>query len=81
MNIEPLVDPKNSRLTMKPIDSKYKWDLYKKQMKHFWTAEEIDFSGDRDDYGKLNKHEQKFIKTILAFFAASDGIVNCYKQA
>ena len=78
MNIEPLVDPKNSRLTMKPIDPKYKplWDLYKKQMEHFWKAEEIDFSGDRYDYEKLNKHEQKFIKTVLAFFAASDGIVN-----
>jgi ribonucleotide reductase beta subunit family protein with ferritin-like domain len=41
----------------------------------FWTAEEIDLSSDANDWAKMNKNEQHFIKMILAFFAAADGIV------
>ena len=50
--------------------------MYKKQQASFWTAEEIDFSQDYDDFQTLNQEEQLFLKRILAFFAASDGIVN-----
>ena len=49
--------------------------MYKDQMACFWTAEEIDLAQDLKDWAKLNKDEQHFIKMVLAFFAASDGIV------
>ena len=49
--------------------------MYKKHMACFWTAEEIDLSSDRKDWEKLNKNEKHFVKYILAFFAASDGII------
>jgi ribonucleotide reductase beta subunit family protein with ferritin-like domain len=49
--------------------------MYKKQMASFWTAEEIDLYQDLKDWEKLNSDEQHFIKYVLAFFAASDGIV------
>lgn len=49
--------------------------MYKKQMACFWTAEEIDLYQDLKDWSKLNNDEKHFIKYILAFFAASDGIV------
>jgi len=51
------------------------WDMYKKHVASFWTAEEIDLSTDVKDWKNLNKNEQHFIKHVLAFFAASDGIV------
>ena len=65
------------RYTLFPI-SPFEADLYKfykKAVASFWTAEEIDFSKDKDDWTKLNKNEQHFIKHVLAFFAGSDGIV------
>lgn len=49
--------------------------MYKDQMACFWTADEIDLASDLKDWNKLNKNEQHFIKMVLAFFAASDGIV------
>ena len=49
--------------------------MYKDQMACFWTVDEIDLSQDTKDWEKLNKDEQHFIKHVLAFFAASDGIV------
>lgn len=52
------------------------WALYKDAEASFWTAEEIDFSRDRQDFQKLSSEEQQFLKKVLAFFAASDGIVN-----
>ena len=54
--------------------------MYKKQQKCFWTAEEIDFSKDSKDWNTLTSDEQHFIKYILAFFAASDNIVNINLQ-
>ena len=60
---------------MFPIEDIDIWKSYKKQMDCFWRAEEIDFSKDLADWQKLNDKEQYFIKMILAFFAASDGIV------
>ena len=52
------------------------WRMYKKAVSSFWTVEEIDLSKDMDDFTKLKDEEQHFIKNVLAFFAASDGIVN-----
>ncbi len=49
--------------------------MYKKSVASFWTPEEIDLDQDLHDWEKLNKDEQHFIKYVLAFFAASDGIV------
>lgn len=75
---EPLLNEENFRFTIKPYDPKYKilWDLYKKQEESFWTAEEIDFSKDYDDFVTLTKDEQNFVEMVLAFFASADGIVN-----
>jgi ribonucleoside-diphosphate reductase subunit M2 len=74
--MEPLLDPANDRLTVYPIKFHDLWNMYKIMQAANWTAEEIDFSQDYDDYQKLNKDEQHFIKMVLAFFAASDMIVN-----
>jgi len=52
------------------------WAFYKKAVACFWTPEEIDFSTDLEDWAKLTKDEQHFVKYVLAFFAGSDGIVN-----
>lgn len=73
---EPILNKENRRFTVFPIQYQNLWDSYKKQEALFWKAEEIDFSRDYDDFQKLNKDEQHFIKMILAFFAASDGIIN-----
>jgi ribonucleotide reductase beta subunit family protein with ferritin-like domain len=72
---EPILAEENNRHTFFPILYPDLYALYKKQLACFWTTDEIDFSKDRDAYDKLNKEEQHFIKSILAFFAASDGIV------
>lgn len=74
-NFEPLLAPSSARFTTFPIKHQELWDLYKQAQGSFWTAEEIDFSQDLKDWEKLNDNEKHFIKTILAFFAASDGIV------
>jgi ribonucleotide reductase beta subunit family protein with ferritin-like domain len=78
IKVDELVDESNSRLTILPINPKYEifWNLYKKQLESFWQASEVDFSNDYKDYMTLNKEEKEFVKMILAFFAASDGIVN-----
>ena len=60
---------------MFPIEDQEVWDMYKKSVDCFWRAEEIDLSKDLDYWTKLTAEEQHFIKMILAFFAASDGIV------
>jgi ribonucleoside-diphosphate reductase subunit M2 len=73
---EPLLDPANSRLTMFPIKYPDLWDFYKKSIANFWQANEVDFSKDYEDFQKLSSDEQHFLKMTLAFFAASDGIVN-----
>lgn len=64
------------RFVIFPIKHKEIWDAYKKQQTSFWTAEEIDFSKDHNDWENLKLDEKHFIKHVLAFFAASDGIVN-----
>lgn len=73
---EPLLNPLNKRFTAFPITYQSIWKLYKEQMACMWKAEEIDFSNDYNDFMTLNDGEKYFIEMILAFFAASDGIVN-----
>ena len=75
-SIDPILNPEKFRFTVYPIRYPTIWELYEKQLACFWKAKEIDFSKDYDDFLKLNTQEQHFIKMILAFFAASDGIVN-----
>lgn len=72
---EPLLTATDDRYVMFPLKYADVWDLYKKQVDCFWRAEEVDLSKDLVDWAKLNKDEQKFISMVLAFFAASDGIV------
>ena len=73
---EELLNPKNNRLTIYPIKYPNIWIEYKKQLAAFWTAEEIDFSKDYNDFLNLSENEQFFIKMILAFFSSADRIVN-----
>lgn len=72
---EPLLIPDDNRFVMFPIKCDDIWKMYKKQVDCFWRAEEIDLSKDYNDWDRLNADEQYFISMILAFFAASDGIV------
>lgn len=76
MDNEEILTEMSNRFVMFPIRYNQIWAMYKKAESAFWAAEEIDFSKDIDDWNKLNDNEQHFIKHILAFFAASDGIVN-----
>ena len=64
-----------NRYVLFPIQDNDIWTMYKKHMASFWTAEEIDLAGDLKDWDSLNDGERRFIKHVLAFFAASDGIV------
>ena len=75
INSEPLLVEDDNRFVMFPIQHQDIWDMYKRQVECFWRAEEIDFSKDMKSWETLNNDEQYFIKMILAFFAASDGIV------
>jgi ribonucleoside-diphosphate reductase beta chain len=66
----------SQRFTVFPIKYQNLWDFYKKHLSTFWTVEEINMADDLVDWNSLNSSEQFFIKNVLAFFAASDGIVN-----
>jgi ribonucleotide reductase beta subunit family protein with ferritin-like domain len=72
---DPILAPSLARFTTFPVRYSDLWDLYKKAVGSFWTVEEIDLAGDLKDWDKLSSDEQHFIKMVLAFFAASDGIV------
>ncbi|OIQ27422.1 MAG: ribonucleoside-diphosphate reductase [Crocinitomix sp. MedPE-SWsnd] len=75
--VEPILEKNNDRFVLFPIEHDDIWQFYKKSEASFWTAEEIDLSQDLIDWNeKLTDDERYFIKHILAFFAASDGIVN-----
>ncbi len=75
--VEPILKEDPNRFVIFPIKHPDLWDWYKKQQAMIWTAEEIDLSQDLNDWNnKLNDDERYFISHILAFFAASDGIVN-----
>jgi ribonucleoside-diphosphate reductase beta chain len=76
-NNEPILISNNNRFVLFPIQHDDIWAFYKKAEASFWTAEEIDLSPDLIDWEhKLNDNERHFVKHVLAFFAASDGIVN-----
>jgi len=72
---EFLLKENPQRFVLFPIQHNSIWEMYKKHEASFWTAEEIDLSQDSKDWETLNEGEQHFIKHVLAFFAASDGIV------
>ena len=72
---EPLLAPDDNRFVMFPIQHDDIWKMYQKQVDCFWRPEEIDLSKDLTNWESLNQDEQYFISMILAFFAASDGIV------
>lgn len=78
-NIEPpiyyILHEDVARYVMFPVRDEDVWKMYKKQVDCFWRAEEVDLSKDLGDWSKLNEDEQYFISMVLAFFAASDGIV------
>jgi ribonucleoside-diphosphate reductase beta chain len=76
MSKEKLLAETSDRFILFPIEHHDIWDMYKKSMACFWTAEEIDLYQDLADWEKLNDNERHFISHILAFFSASDGIVN-----
>ena len=75
--LEPILQENKNRFVIFPIKHHDIWEWYKKMEASFWTAEEIDLSQDLNDWNnKLSDEERYFVKHILAFFAASDGIVN-----
>jgi ribonucleoside-diphosphate reductase beta chain len=78
MNLENelLLKENKDRFVLLPINYPKVWEKYKQHEASFWTAEEIDLSADMKDWGNLNDGERHFITHVLAFFAASDGIVN-----
>ncbi len=73
---EPLLMDDPNRFVIFPIKHDDIWEFYKKAEASFWTAEELDLSQDHKDWASLNDGERHFISHVLAFFAASDGIVN-----
>jgi ribonucleoside-diphosphate reductase beta chain len=74
---EPILQDNPDRFVLFPIEHDDIWKFYKKSEASFWTAEDIDLAADLTDWAeKLNDDEKHFIKHVLAFFAASDGIVN-----
>lgn len=77
MQVEPLLQDNPGRFVLFPIQHNDIWKYYKNSEASFWTAEEIDLAQDMTDWEtRLNDDERHFIKHVLAFFAASDGIVN-----
>ncbi len=75
--VEPILQENPNRFVLFPIEHDDIWQFYKKSEASIWTAEEIDLSQDFDDWDhKLSDNDRYFIKHILAFFAASYGIVN-----
>ncbi|MCH2229464.1 MAG: ribonucleotide-diphosphate reductase subunit beta [Crocinitomicaceae bacterium] len=75
--LEPILEKNDGRFVLFPIEHDDIWSFYKRAEASFWTAEEIDLAPDLVDWDtKLNDNERHFIKHVLAFFAASDGIVN-----
>jgi ribonucleoside-diphosphate reductase beta chain len=73
---EPILQENKNRFVLLPIRYPEVWKMYKQAEASFWTAEEIDLGPDLADWEKLNTEEKHFVKHVLAFFAASDGIVN-----
>jgi len=76
MQEEKILQDNPGRFVIFPIQYDDIWEYYKTHQAAFWTAEEVDLSGDIRDWEKLTDNERFFIKNVLSFFAASDGIVN-----
>lgn len=77
LSVEPILKETTDRFVIFPIKHDEIWAMYKQAVASFWTAEEIDLQQDMHDWeNKLTKDERHFVKHVLAFFAASDGIVN-----
>ena len=74
--VEPILKENKDRFVLFPIKHPEIWQMYKQAEASFWTAEEVDLSHDLKDWAALNQGERHFITHVLAFFAASDGIVN-----
>jgi ribonucleoside-diphosphate reductase subunit M2 len=72
---EPLLAENEQRFVLFPLKYQDIWKMYKQAEASFWTAEEVDLSADKQDWEGLNDGERHFVKVVLAFFAASDGIV------
>lgn len=72
---EPLLQPNKNRFVLFPLQYKQIWEMYKKHEASFWAAEEIDLAHDMKDWEKLTANEQHFLKYVIAFFGASDGII------
>jgi ribonucleotide reductase beta subunit family protein with ferritin-like domain len=70
LDSEPILVENPQRFVLFPVKYHDIWEMYKKQVASFWTAEEIDLSQDLTDWEKLNEKEKHFIKYVLAFFAA-----------
>jgi ribonucleoside-diphosphate reductase beta chain len=75
-SVEPLLQENPHRFVLFPLQHKKIWKFYKKALASFWTAEEIDLHDDMRDWVRLTADERHFVSHVLAFFAASDGIVN-----
>ena len=75
-HIEPMLQESDDRFVLFPIEHADVWEMYKQHAASFWTAEEIDLAEDMKDWENLKPEESHFLKHVLAFFAASDGIVN-----
>ena len=75
-HLEPMLQEAPERFVLFPIEHSDIWEQYKLHAASFWTAEEIDLAEDAKDWKSLNDNERHFLKHVLAFFAASDGIVN-----
>ncbi len=74
--MENILKENPNRFVIFPIEYNDIWDFYKQHQAAFWTAEEVDLTNDIRDWENLSENEQYFIKNVLSFFAASDGIVN-----
>ena len=74
--VEPLLAEQENRFVLFPIQHNDVWEMYKKAVASFWTPEELDLAQDKTDYSNMTDGERFFINHTLAFFAASDGIVN-----
>jgi ribonucleotide reductase beta subunit family protein with ferritin-like domain len=72
---EPLLSPETNRFVVFPIKHPQLWSLYKRAVASFWTVEEVSFL-DTNEWNQLSDNEREFLETTLAFFAASDGLVN-----
>ena len=73
--VEPMLKESLDRFVLFPIEHNEVWEMYKKHAASFWTAEEIDLAEDAKDWASLSNDERHFLKHVLAFFAAADGIV------